>query len=1296
MPNPPSIRGIITMRRRDAGAALIIVLTCLVLVAGLAIALLNRVEADRSSSGAYKGGANSRNLSEYAVNVVMAQITAATTGTNAGNAWASQPGAIRVYANNAATLVNIYKLYSSTNMVASNATATNIVTDDATALANWSNSPALYTDLNAPLVSWSGTNQVTNYPILDPAATNSVQGFAISGAPNTTTLQPAPMPVTWLYVLQDGTLLAPDSTTTTNATFTASATRPSSANPITGRIAFWTDDETCKVNINTAAGMPWSWATNNPSNSIVKLMDGISTRSTTLFGSYWDTPVIGSYQDLMLAWAPPWKGEYQRYPGHPATVSLSAVFTNLATNDIMKIAPRINDQSSGSGSGGSQWGTVTTYSGAGPNTTMTIANDGARLYANVDELLYATNRSATGTNPLTATQINQGRFFLTASSRAPDVTLFNTPRICIWPMPLSTANRTAFDNRIALASTLNGTPYYFTRTNAYSPTADYSASTNTTLMGYLRRMATTAVPGFGGSSGILGKHGTDSEQILTEIFDYIRCINLQDSQTGATRYSPNGLVVPTTGTANTMGFGRMPTVTKAGLLFWYDTNSYNTTNTFYYTTTPGAPGTATTNTTAFTVCARLVLENFIPAQGNPGITNAPAFSNVVTGLTGFQWGTNPASMTKIFANDTTNFDLMNLGTGPSGVVPGGRLNINASSAGSGASNTAFPPFACRYFANSGGALYFKANIGPPTSTDTKLAYSGSVIASNNAWYTPGGVLISGGGPPVINAYFTNAWYSNATSITTNYSGFDLTGGNLTISTYYSNTQIQTMSGLSFPAVTTLPLPVSNTTNTLNGSAAWSGGSKLRNVTPFGSGNWTIFTNDVVRAVQVTSGDFRMTAAVATVPATSYFTNHPYYTNTTAANQYKANAFAGGPFGSVARSTLASNYYNPNSSVPSSVNGVPFDAQNDMITNSIGLGNLLRYGDFDNGYGAMPDGPYIGFSDEGVYANSGATPPAPGAYPYFDVVTANTFTNLGPGYYSPNRLVPSAGILGSLPTGVKRNFPWQTLLFRPAALTAADHPGANTPPDYLLLDLFKMPVVEPYAISEPLSTAGQVNMNYQILPFTWIKRSTAVQAALHTEMITAIPNTMPGGIDITKAVFKKAEGVTTATTRYPLNLSTNNGTLVGFENRFTNNGIFVSASEICSIPLVPKGVSVAPATIGGDMASWWTGYTYTGENSKERPYARIYPKLTTKSNVYTVHYTVQALKQVSPRADWTSWNETTDKVLSTYRGSTTIERYVNPRDSSIPDYTGVTLPLSSSDPNALPYKFRILSQRQFSP
>ncbi len=37
----------------------------------------------------------------------------------------------------------------------------------------------------------------------------------------------------------------------------------------------------------------------------------------------------------------------------------------------------------------------------------------------------------------------------------------------------------------------------------------------------------------------------------------------------------------------------------------------------------------------------------------------------------------------------------------------------------------------------------------------------------------------------------------------------------------------------------------------------------------------------------------------------------------------------------------------------------------------------------------------------------------------------------------------------------------------------------------MMDLFNMPTVEPYAISEPFSTAGKVNMNYQILPYTYI-------------------------------------------------------------------------------------------------------------------------------------------------------------------------------------------------------------------
>lgn len=74
-------------------------------------------------------------------------------------------------------------------------------------------------------------------------------------------------------------------------------------------------------------------------------------------------------------------------------------------------------------------------------------------------------------------------------------------------------------------------------------------------------------------------------------------------------------------------------------------------------------------------------------------------------------------------------------------------------------------------------------------------------------------------------------------------------------------------------------------------------------------------------------------------------------------------------------------------------------------------------------------------------------------------------------------------------------PWQTLLF-PASAKATHY----------YLDLFWMPVVEPYAISQPFSTAGKINLNYQIMPFTNIKRATAILALTEAEYVKAVPNT----------------------------------------------------------------------------------------------------------------------------------------------------------------------------------------------
>jgi hypothetical protein len=183
------------------------------------------------------------------------------------------------------------------------------------------------------------------------------------------------------------------------------------------------------------------------------------------------------------------------------------------------------------------------------------------------------------------------------------------------------------------------------------------------------------------------------------------------------------------------------------------------------------------------------------------------------------------------------------------------------------------------------------------------------------------------------------------------------------------------------------------------------------------------------------------------------------------------------------------------------------------------------------------------------------------------------------------------------------------------------------------------------------------------------------------------------------------------------------TLYGFDSFFTTtNDIFRSASQICDMFLYPSrdalmtlyagplwdaananitkfwngntaGGSYSTSTTTPTNASWPTHYL-TGDNSREKPYADIYPRLTTKSNTFTVHYYVQTLQKVIGSSP-TLWNEATDKVTGEYRGSTTFERYVNPNDTTLPDFAALAI---AGTPKALDsfYKFRVVNERQFAP
>jgi len=343
-------------------------------------------------------------------------------------------------------------------------------------------------------------------------------------------------------------------------------------------------------------------------------------------------------------------------------------------------------------------------------------------------------------------------------------------------------------------------------------------------------------------------------------------------------------------------------------------------------------------------------------------------------------------------------------------------------------------------------------------------------------------------------------------------------------------------------------------------------------------------------------------------------------------------------------------------------------------------NIL--GDWDTGPGFSPDGAQIALPDSG-------TSLAP-ATAYFSLTGGQVGAAT---QRTPNALVPSPVIFGSLPAGINpaapaQSEPWRTLLFCPYPAGDTAHPGFGNPsavppiaPDHLILDNFWMPVVEPYGISTCMATAGKINLNDQIAPFTYLHRNTALHALLDDLRIPAI--------SVSAAGAYKSSGTALASI---WNRVDENATIAQIENRFANNSVdaYLSESEICTVPLVPLGqASDNVADTQAALDSFWNGYAapggLTGDNLRDLPYAQLYGRLTTRSNSYTVHVRVQVLQKLPHDPNQNVWNEGVDLVQGDWRGSYEIERYLDP---------AATAPVAGSPLG--PYKFRIVSSRQFAP
>ena len=526
-------------------------------------------------------------------------------------------------------------------------------------------------------------------------------------------------------------------------------------------------------------------------------------------------------------------------------------------------------------------------------------------------------------------------------------------------------------------------------------------------------------------------------------------------------------------------------------------------------------------------------------------------------------------------------------------------------------------------------------------------------------------------------------------------------------------------------------------------------------------------SDVTRTMIPAAGDYRLVAAMYNVPA-GMWQKHPAWKNNPSEmlSHSWTDAYAGNETGC----KLPPTYPADGDLNTQMVNGVVFGKASDNniikwtpdVPPSLeATSDANRYGDFDTGIAAARCGPYVNKPDEGnffigKYTFGSSVKNYRSGY-FFDAWNSADDWRSGV-YMSPNRMISSPVMFGSLPTGVWQGGsvaqtpksgipaqPWQTLLFRPYSQSnssggvsvSTGHPGDANPRDHFLLDMFCMPVVEPYAISEPLSMAGRINLNFQIMPFTNIRRATALHALMKGEYISAIPNAStwnsknfnaqagssgPAGVNFWD------EQNTNQYWHRPINAKETlvqfdekfNGTASGANHNITQvRGLFRSASQICEMHLIPDTnggkwtngsadanlVGLTPGSRQSAMDSFWQANTVTGDNVRERPYSNLYNRITTRSNTFRVHVRAQTIKKARSSTP-TVFDTTKDAILSEYRGSTLIERYIDPnaranpldpndQTTAIPDYAQGGNPLSLAPLESF-YRFRALETKRFNP
>ncbi len=1213
-------------------------------------------------------------------------------------AWATQPGLIRVYTADQPGFKAAFKLYSSSDSVASSPAD---LGEDEAGVRQWKTAPDRFTDLNAPHTQPDGS---LRYPILDPRALGlGIEGFAY---PNDETIgsranESLPMPAEWLYVLQDGSLGTLDAQGLWVGDGTASE-----SNPIVARMAYWADDETSKLNVNVASeGIPW------------------------------DVPRADTEIERNYAAKQPVKGEIQRYPGHPAMTSLSSILYPGKAANHPDASKRLTSE---------ELEQIFAFS---PRAVYRDQSSPPEILTFDDDALYPS--PADWTKRAEQQGFDQAKTlhgFLTTNNPAPEITLHGAPRMSMWPLHASTSphNRTPDDVRSAELTSLDDVSYAFLRRDASSRHAEFyrlANRHNVMLFKLIMDQAYQVIPGYGQS--LAAKYGArlpeedyederdydkDHYAIALSMFDRIRATNIIDPNLaepyadfvpagnqgfgtvsglnliGRDLTSDNGSSQQSASwhasTLEPHSAGRNYTISEVAL-FAYATSEItidrwnSETDAPVFTGSQGAGsdarvmrdilsnehpdyerwlgrkfGRADVGKTFLSIEVGLVPEIFSPSQGYP--RRAPIQSiRLLTHGRGYRGGLSEDTGLKVngvplllWGRDSENVSHGPLISSRQPLSATARLNF---------------PLDWRSTGGSGGPRL--------------LRFGRFVIDEDQpGWY--GRELLPNGMGPLSH------WYCQNPVIVEKGRALKFTQeAPISFLLYDQGPEGATTGNLvrTFHVRFAQPGEVLSVPGPLLNSAQYAGWTRRMSNAVKTGGNRPVSLSDPrstesIKGLSLAHGDYRHAAIKRVIPS-ELFAHHPLAEHERSSHSLTWSFHDGvdaeetakqGPE-SIARSLVAGVDY--------AREVLPDFTQDPRRHREFAplLGENYHFPidptitrDFDNGLGNVADGAYINSSDDGESDVPGASMFNP-KYPYFDLepIADFKYAGISKEHHFARRMAPSPVAFGSIPSASQANAPWTCLLFRPnvsdpilfphlgepgnamlwernrITLEAFEVPQMASitgdpryPADHLWLDLFWMPTAEPVHAASPFATQGKVNMNYQLFPYTYIKRATAMHAVLKAEEILAIP-TSAGGTYKTSRINPN----------WRLRIDAAE-TLKQFDEAFAQGDLFMTESEICEQFLIPEG-----ETWDGSGTSWrqfWDRHRLSGDNTLERPYAGLYSRLTTRSNAFRLHYRIQILNK-NERSAPDRFDPEHDSVVSDHHGAKVIERKLNNESPDLPNF-----------------------------